>query len=208
MEVVAVRKIIKGYLALPLLCLMGTEIYRDPQYLAQFTEYLADAMEIQESKDWCVIPLLSSYPLKASRIQRAGTILWWQYNHETVSVSADPKLSSFDLGGFMMYFNGFTQTRFGIRESFAANQRRPLRGIKIFHPSLLTHLRWMSLCLQKIYPGLQLTEDFKTPEIRFQASLARIELDIFYPALNVAIEYNGRQHYDDVYFFGDNFGYV
>ena len=52
--------------------------------------------------------------------------------------------------------------------------------------------------LSAFYPTLWLIEDYKTQKMIYQDSDFPIEIDIFIPAYNIAIEYQGHQHYDDV----------
>ncbi len=47
-----------------------------------------------------------------------------------------------------------------------------------------------------IYPNREILFDYKHPELRFKLSNKKMELDIWIPHINLAIEYQGRQHYD------------
>ena len=49
--------------------------------------------------------------------------------------------------------------------------------------------------LQSIYPSFEVIENYRNPLIKRNLSL---ELDIFIPTLNMALEYQGEQHYDDM----------
>ena len=57
--------------------------------------------------------------------------------------------------------------------------------------------RWLFLQIQKIYKNVEIIEDY------FHDQLTRIsgfpvQFDIFIPSKNVAIEYHGKQHYEDI----------
>lgn len=41
-------------------------------------------------------------------------------------------------------------------------------------------------------------EDYKHPDLRYTSTRRKMELDIFIPALALAIEYQGQQHFSDV----------
>ena len=57
--------------------------------------------------------------------------------------------------------------------------------------------RWLFSCLHLNSPHLTLIEDYHHPLLHFKSnSLA--ELDLFFPSLNIAFEYQGEQHYDDL----------
>ena len=59
--------------------------------------------------------------------------------------------------------------------------------------------RWLFLCIKKIYSNIYLIlEDYVSSSHTFENSGIGIEIDIFIPALNLGLEYNGEQHYDDI----------
>ena len=58
--------------------------------------------------------------------------------------------------------------------------------------------RWLMICLKKQLGGeIHFLEDYEHPLISFSSG-SLIELDLFIPSLNIAFEYNGEQHYDDI----------
>ena len=49
---------------------------------------------------------------------------------------------------------------------------------------------------QSIFPALKMIENYRHPHLIYQ--LAPMEFDIFIPSLNIALEYQGEQHYNDI----------
>ena len=47
-------------------------------------------------------------------------------------------------------------------------------------------------CVMKLFPNLELKTDYKHPDLLFQKSSSRMELDIFIPSCNLALEYQGN----------------
>lgn len=54
--------------------------------------------------------------------------------------------------------------------------------------------------LAEVFQGLEFRENFKHPMLRF-ASNRSMELDIFFPELKLAFEYQGEPHFLDTYYF-------
>ena len=57
--------------------------------------------------------------------------------------------------------------------------------------------RWLFLQVQKLYPNEEIVEDYFHSEIS-RISGANVQFDIFMIKRNVAIEYHGKQHYEDI----------
>ena len=57
--------------------------------------------------------------------------------------------------------------------------------------------RWLFLQVQKIFPQEEIVEDYFHSEISRNSSF-HVQFDIFLVNLNIAIEYHGRQHYEDI----------
>ena len=57
--------------------------------------------------------------------------------------------------------------------------------------------RWLFLQVQKLYPNEEIVEDYFHSEIS-RISGANVQFDIFMIKRNIAIEYHGKQHYEDI----------
>ena len=57
--------------------------------------------------------------------------------------------------------------------------------------------RWLFLQIQKLFPGEEIVEDYFHSEIS-RASGFSVQFDIFLTNKNIAIEYHGKQHYEDI----------
>ena len=57
--------------------------------------------------------------------------------------------------------------------------------------------RWLFLQVQKLYPNEEIVEDYFHSEIS-RTSGANVQFDIFMIKRNIAIEYHGKQHYEDI----------
>ena len=57
--------------------------------------------------------------------------------------------------------------------------------------------RWLFLQVKKLYPHEEIVEDYFHPEIS-RISGANVQFDIFMIERNIAIEYHGIQHYEDI----------
>ena len=60
--------------------------------------------------------------------------------------------------------------------------------------------RWLFLQIEKLFPSYEIFEDFLHSNIR--NSGLSVEFDIFIPELNIAFEYHGEQHYNELMAFG------
>jgi len=58
--------------------------------------------------------------------------------------------------------------------------------------------RWLAVKIRQIFPNEQVLEDFLHKNIR-RKSGSHLELDIFLPNLNIAVEFHGEQHYEDTW---------
>ncbi len=66
--------------------------------------------------------------------------------------------------------------------------------------------------LQEIFPdqgtylviidSTEIKEDFNHPSLLFTNSNRPMQLDVFLPSLAMAFEYQGAQHFRDLFFFG------
>ena len=57
--------------------------------------------------------------------------------------------------------------------------------------------RWLFLQIQQLFPHEEIIEDYFHPEIS-RISGANVQFDVFMIERNIAIEYHGKQHYEDI----------
>ena len=57
--------------------------------------------------------------------------------------------------------------------------------------------RWLFLQVQKLFPHEEIVEDYFHPEISRESGFS-VQFDIFLIHKNIAIEYHGKQHYEDI----------
>ena len=72
-------------------------------------------------------------------------------------------------------------------DNFSTNETQKFRSSQ----------RWLFLQVQKIFPHGEIVEDYFHSEISRNSSF-HVQFDIFLVNLNIAIEYHGRQHYEDI----------
>eukprot|EP01127_Copromyxa_protea_P011527 TRINITY_DN2901_c0_g2_i3.p1 TRINITY_DN2901_c0_g2~~TRINITY_DN2901_c0_g2_i3.p1 ORF type:complete len:393 (-),score=41.56 TRINITY_DN2901_c0_g2_i3:26-1204(-) len=61
--------------------------------------------------------------------------------------------------------------------------------------------QWREI-IRGLFPGYQILEDHKHPDLKFRNSGRKMELDIFLPEMNLAFEYQGHQHFHSSKKFG------
>ena len=57
--------------------------------------------------------------------------------------------------------------------------------------------RWLFLQIQKLFPGEEIVEDYFHSELSRQTGYS-VQFDIFLISRNIAFEYHGKQHYEDI----------
>ena len=57
--------------------------------------------------------------------------------------------------------------------------------------------RWLFLQIQKLFPGEEIVEDYFHSEISRQSGFT-VQFDVFMIERNIAIEYHGKHHYEDI----------
>eukprot|EP01124_Arcella_intermedia_P023309 TRINITY_DN3682_c0_g2_i1.p1 TRINITY_DN3682_c0_g2~~TRINITY_DN3682_c0_g2_i1.p1 ORF type:complete len:341 (+),score=69.65 TRINITY_DN3682_c0_g2_i1:29-1051(+) len=62
--------------------------------------------------------------------------------------------------------------------------------------------RWLHLMTCELFPTVSVIEDFHHPTIKFPRSQISIELDIWIPSFNLAFEFQGQHHYQEIPLFG------
>ena len=60
-----------------------------------------------------------------------------------------------------------------------------------------THQRLLFSMIEQIYPPHLIIENYRHPHLLYNSEIP-LEYDIFIPALNLALEYQGEQHFDDM----------
>lgn len=65
-----------------------------------------------------------------------------------------------------------------------------------------SQLHLIKLLRTLLLPDCEVIEEYKSPELTFPETLLPVELDVFVPKLNLAFEYQGKQHYEDTMLFG------
>ena len=58
--------------------------------------------------------------------------------------------------------------------------------------------RWLFVCILDIFPQLLHIEEYNHPHLVYSNSGTTVELDVFTPSLNIAFEYQGEQHYEEI----------
>ena len=74
-----------------------------------------------------------------------------------------------------------------------------------FHPLSSTKRStqfYLFVQLRNIFPNMKIIEEYKPTHLFFPKSRCKIELDFFIPNLNIGVEYQGLQHYEELHNFG------
>ena len=58
--------------------------------------------------------------------------------------------------------------------------------------------KWLFLCIHNSFPNHEIFEDYLHPQLSFSLSGNPIQFDVFIPSLDLAFEYQGQQHFDDI----------
>ena len=66
------------------------------------------------------------------------------------------------------------------------------------HRAKKSNQRQLYIIINQLYKYLLILEDYRPPNLIYQNNWIVMEFDIFIPSLNLAMEYQGRQHFDDI----------
>eukprot|EP01127_Copromyxa_protea_P019978 TRINITY_DN6596_c0_g1_i1.p1 TRINITY_DN6596_c0_g1~~TRINITY_DN6596_c0_g1_i1.p1 ORF type:complete len:469 (+),score=66.18 TRINITY_DN6596_c0_g1_i1:181-1407(+) len=69
-------------------------------------------------------------------------------------------------------------------------------GITRTHKKKKSEQRWLQITLQKIFPGKDILEDYQHPSLQWEHKKS-MEIDLWIPDHNLAIEYQGEHHYHE-----------
>lgn len=66
--------------------------------------------------------------------------------------------------------------------------------------------RWLKMKIKELLPGTVIIEDFLHPDLNWDDSDRKMELDLWIPQYGIGIEFQGEQHYTHVDVFGPSTG--
>jgi hypothetical protein len=58
--------------------------------------------------------------------------------------------------------------------------------------------RWLSLRVKDLFPSMEILEDYLILDLQGN----KVEIDVYIPSLKLGFEYQGEQHYHNIYLFG------
>ena len=58
--------------------------------------------------------------------------------------------------------------------------------------------RYLFVLAKKLFPAFNTYEDYDHPKLEFPGTDYMVEIDVMIPELNIGIEYNGAQHFDEL----------
>jgi hypothetical protein len=80
-----------------------------------------------------------------------------------------------------------------------------LKDIAKFKPKVnfKASQNWLKGVVAELFPSTEIYEDYIHPGLTFSSNKP-MQLDIFLPSLHLAFEYQGIQHYQEKYYFGNS----
>jgi len=60
----------------------------------------------------------------------------------------------------------------------------------------------VTILMGELFPNVEIWSDYVHPDLKYPDSNRSMELDIYIPALSLAVEYNGPQHFHNFFYFG------
>ena len=161
--------------------------------LHKYSMYELKSIGFPEGKSKYFLPKKpSSYWKKEENIDDFFIELQQKYNLN--SFNDWNRLSSFQIrsnGGWGLISN-FSKGEI-IRKKYNSNDFTSISNK--FTPK--SSQRWLFLQVQKLFPGEEIVEDYFHSEISRESGFS-VQFDIFLVKQNIAIEYQGKQHYEDI----------
>ena len=62
----------------------------------------------------------------------------------------------------------------------------------------------MVLQIRRLFPKVEVIEEYHHPDLRYGATNRSMELDAFIPSMGIAFEYHGQMHYHSSEYFGNS----
>ena len=106
-------------------------------------------------------------------------------------------------GGFWLFYNNMKFLK-KCKVNFDSKDGKITKTIKeLIEPDKLkrnqkrSSQRWLFLQVQKLFPGEEIVEDYFHSDISRESGFS-VQFDVFLIKRNIAIEYHGKQHYEDI----------
>ena len=93
--------------------------------------------------------------------------------------------------------NDHLEVKVQFEDSNSEKKSIPLKELISYSISKRSSQRWLFLQIQKLFPNEEIIEDYFHSELS-RKSGANIQFDIFMIERNIAIEYHGKHHYEDI----------
>ena len=147
-----------------------TGFWDNEENVQKFIFDLKKKFKLQSSSDWNRIS-------KTQIRENGGWGLLYKYSqNKEMQRKINPQISEFDL------------------DIIIKNKKKPGRPNNFGYRSAQ---RWLFLQVQKLFPHEEIVEDYFHSEISTKTGFP-VQFDVFLVHKNIAFEYHGKQHYEDV----------